>query len=142
MNKIAFLAAIALLAVVGAVATSPAKAPVTDVASTEATVAIKSVALADSLAAAGSRGARVITWETTGYPAGLGVNVNLIRKTSESPAAYELVRAIAVNEENDGQLIWTPQDGEEGSDLYIEITCSSTVGDGGCRVASQPASAF
>ncbi len=67
-----------------------------------------------------------ITWQTNGYPANVGVNVNLLRKTSDIPAMYTLIRQLASDAPNTGSFAWTPQQGESGSDVYIEVTCSTS----------------
>jgi peptidoglycan hydrolase-like protein with peptidoglycan-binding domain len=82
---------------------------------------------------------KIITWATKDYPTNAGVNINLIRKTSDSPQTFTLVRTIATNAPNTGQYIWTLQTGDTGNGLYVEIACSSTyVYSGGCQLDSQP----
>lgn len=71
-------------------------------------------------------GQRTITWQSANYPANVGVNINLLRKVSANPAQYSLVRVIAKDTPNDGAESWTPLAGETGSDMYIEVTCSTT----------------
>ncbi|HEY9481015.1 MAG TPA: hypothetical protein VIR98_02155, partial [Candidatus Paceibacterota bacterium] len=131
MKRIIFLGIFALLAVAGVMLTSPS---VNKPEGKAATIAVTSVAASDSLAAAGSSGARLIKWQSSGYPTNLGVNVNLIRKASSSPESFVLVRQIAANTENDGELLWIPQSDEKGSDLFIEVTCASDTGDAGCTI--------
>lgn len=80
-----------------------------------------------------------IQWKTVDYPANVGVNVNLLRKKSDSPLVYELVRKIATNTPNDGEEVWTPLATEKGSDMYIEVTCSTTYTfKGGCSLSQTP----
>ena len=75
-------------------------------------------------ATAGLSSQKTISWQTSGYPEGVGVNINLLRETSDSPKEFSLVRIIATDTPNDGQEIWTPQPNENDNDLYVEITCS------------------
>jgi peptidoglycan hydrolase-like protein with peptidoglycan-binding domain len=86
---------------------------------------------------------RTITWQTNGYPADVGVNINLLKKTSDSPASYTLVRQLAENTPNTGLFSWTPHTEETaGNNLYIEVTCSTSHDfPQGCQV-SQVISAF
>ncbi len=84
-------------------------------------------------------GAKIITWQTSGYPANAGVNINLLRKVSDSPRQFAVVRILATDTVNDGQETWTPQSGENTNDLYIEVTCSSTYQfAGGCSLSTEP----
>lgn len=139
MKRIIFFGAVAVLAVVGVALTSPSvdRSP-----AQSATVGITSVAAADSLASAASNNARLIAWRSSGYPAGLGVNVNLLRRTSADPQQFVLVRAIAAGTENDGELLWIPEAGESGSDLFIEVTCAPDAGESGCSISSEPIPAY
>ncbi|OGI57432.1 hypothetical protein A3B85_01100 [Candidatus Nomurabacteria bacterium RIFCSPHIGHO2_02_FULL_37_13] len=91
-----------------------------------ATVSTLSIADDTSTASAVLAGAKTVIWQTSNYPTNTGVNINLIRKTSDSPRQFEIVRTIAVDTANDGQETWTPQAGENLDDLYIEVTCSNT----------------
>lgn len=103
---------------------------VSDISKTEdeTTISIQSVSDQnnDLTAAATLSNNKVVTWKTTGYPLDAGVNINLIRKTSDSPITYTLVRTIAQDTPNDGQEKWSLLEGEKSNDLYIEITCSNT----------------
>lgn len=72
-------------------------------------------------------GSKTVTWQTQGYPAGVGVNINLIRKmTVGSTTQYVLVRQLAKDTPNDGKETWIPQANETSKDLYVEVTCSTT----------------
>lgn len=74
-----------------------------------------------------------ITWTTENFPAGATININLIKKVSDSPVSYELVRQIANNTENDGSFKWSPKRDELGENLQIEIGCgNSEKFSGGC----------
>lgn len=109
--------------------------------SNPATVSVKSVSSSSSgFASVILANNKVITWQTSGYPANVGVNINLLKKISGSTSTtYTLVRTIAKDTTNDGQEDWTPQSGEKGSDLYIEVTCSSTYQfKQGCQLSGAP----
>jgi peptidoglycan hydrolase-like protein with peptidoglycan-binding domain len=111
-----------------------------------AMVAIQSVSDANSQVAAvfGSLLSKTVTWQTSGYPAGLGVDINLIKKVSDSPISYTLVRQIATNVPNSGSYSWVPRSGENSADLYVEVTCpaastATVVALGsGCQISTQP----
>jgi len=81
-----------------------------------------------------------IKWQTTGdYPTTAGVNINLLKKTSESPVVYELVRQIAKDTPNDGEEVWIANSGETGHAFYIEVTCSSTqIFSNDCQISGVP----
>ena len=91
-----------------------------------ATVATLSVVSDTSSASAVLSGAKTVIWQTTNYPTDVGVNINLIRKISDSPNQFVILRAITTDTPNDGQETWIPQDGENTSDLYVEVTCLNT----------------
>jgi hypothetical protein len=81
---------------------------------------------------------KLITWTISEYPRDAGVNINLLRKISDSPITYELVRVIAENTKNDGSEFWQ-QIETDGQDLYIELTCSTTYKfTQGCAVNGEP----
>ncbi len=87
---------------------------------------------------------REIKWETKNYPDNVGVNINLLRKISDNPTEYVLVRQIAKDTPNDGIEIWTPvvSDGDKSS-LFIEVTCSTTYAfSGECRFSGKTLKAF
>ena len=94
-------------------------------------------------AAAILAGAKTVNWQTSNYPSGVGVNINLVRKVSDSPKTFELVRVLSADTTNDGQETWVPQKGEKTDDLYIQVTCSTTYGEfnAGCSLASEPVKA-
>ncbi len=82
---------------------------------------------APGTAAAIASSARTITWTTSNYPAGVGVNLNLLKKgTDANVSSYTLLQQIAYNTPNDGSEVWVPKAGQTGADLYIEVTCSTT----------------
>jgi hypothetical protein len=69
--------------------------------------------------------AHTILWSTENFPVDGLVNINLIKKTSDSPAEYEFVREILTNIPNSGSATWTPSRSDIGNDLMIEIGCST-----------------
>ena len=85
---------------------------------------------------------QVVTWESKNFPKGAFVNINLIKKVSDSPVRYDLVRQIAQYSPNDGQELWVVTKADLGANLYIEVTCAgSTRFKDGC-VSNVGATAF
>ncbi len=147
MKKIVYIVIAVIVIAVIAVAISskgPAGAPTVSQNGESATVAIKSVAANTSLAGvAAADGSRTIEWVSGNYPSNVGVDINLIRKISDSPVSYDFVRKLAANTENDGSENWIPAEGETGDDLYIEVTCASGVSfNAGCQISSSPVKAY
>lgn len=66
----------------------------------------------------------VVRWQTENFPAGAFVHINLIKKVSDSPLQYELVRQIAAYSVNDGEESWIPEKSDIGEDISIEVTCA------------------
>lgn len=114
--------------------------PVVEQPATVATESVVDAAQSGGTAAAILAGSKTINWKTTNYPSGVGVNINLVRKVSDSPNTFELVRVLAVDTPNDGQEAWVPVKGEKTNDLYIQVTCSSTYSEfnAGCSLTSEP----
>ena len=82
---------------------------------------------------------KVVKWQTNGYPAGVGVNINLLRKVLSSPDSFVFVRNIATDTANDGSETWIPNAGESGNDLYVEVVCSSNYQfKTGCKLGGAP----
>jgi peptidoglycan hydrolase-like protein with peptidoglycan-binding domain len=82
---------------------------------------------------------KTVTWQTAGYPANAGVDINLIRKTSDAPAAYAFVRSIVKGTVNDGQETFSLGSGENTNDLYVELACSSAFQfKQGCQFVGKP----
>lgn len=68
-----------------------------------------------------------ITWNKSNFPTDF-VRINVIRKVSDVPAAYELIRILSESTANDGSATWVPSQNELGKGVYIEIGCvDSTV---------------
>lgn len=82
---------------------------------------------------------KVVNWKTSLYPKGVGVNINLLKKISNSPKSYTFVRAIATETSNDGEEKWIPKLGELTGDLYVEVACSKKYSfEQGCSIAREP----
>jgi hypothetical protein len=93
----------------------------------------------NGLASAISSNMKTVRWQTNNYPTNAGVNINLLKKTSESPVAYSLIRTLATDTLNDGQESWLPLPGEDTENIYIEVTCSNTYKfKSGCRLGGTP----
>lgn len=104
-----------------------------------ATVGIVSLETPFNSAGVALVGTKNIEWQTAGYPDGVGVDIHLIEKTSDSPLAYSLVREIAHNVPNNGNMTWNPSFGETGNSMYIEVTCTSSHQfDKGCAINAEP----
>ena len=69
---------------------------------------------------------QTIRWTSSDYPAGVGVNINLLRQVSNNPSKFEFVKAIKKETPNDGQEVWTPVVGDNGNNLVIQVSCSSS----------------
>jgi hypothetical protein len=104
-----------------------------------ATVSTLSISGVTSPASAVLAGTKNIHWKTDNYPSRAGVNINLIRKISDSPKEFSFVRSIKTDTPNDGEDFWVPQNGENADDLYIEVTCSNTYEfKAGCSLSTDP----
>ena len=80
---------------------------------------------------------QTIRWTSSNYPAGKGVNINLLRQISSNPSKFEFVKTIKKDTSNDGQEVWTPSLGDTGDNLVIQVSCSSsTVFTDGCSLGS------
>lgn len=53
------------------------------------------------------------------------VRVNIIRKVSDNPARYELVRTVA-SKSNNGTATWVPAKSDIGANVSVEIGCGPT----------------
>lgn len=113
--------------------------PVVSTIGTSTTVTLVSLTKNSGLASVLFSDAKTIAWKTENYPANAGININLIKKVSDSPAQFALVRAIAKDSPNDGTETWTPQRGEYSNDIYVEVTCSDTYQfKTGCKLGGEP----
>ena len=74
----------------------------------------------------------VIRWESQNYSSQSPVNIVLMKKVSDNPNTYELVKTIVANTPNDGGEIWVPTKNEVGSAFKIQIGCGSTGNQNGC----------
>lgn len=79
-----------------------------------------------NLAAVGAAGSKTIYWKSQNFPAGANVSINLLKKTSSTPNTFELVRSLAKNIANTGSYVWSMQNGDTGTELYVEVTCESS----------------
>ncbi|MEK7646733.1 MAG: hypothetical protein AAB381_03525 [Patescibacteria group bacterium] len=71
-----------------------------------------------------------IGWTSDKYtPATIAVNI--IRKVSDNPARYELVRTVTSATENDGSAVWVPAKADVGANTFVEVGC--TVSAQACR---------
>lgn len=69
---------------------------------------------------------QIIRWTSSDYPAGAGVNINLLRQISTSPNKFEFVKTIKKDAKNDGEEIWIPVVGDNGSNFVIQVSCSQS----------------
>ena len=114
-------------------------ANVKDPSITTAKVSTQSITDDTSTAAAILAGTKTIHWQTVNYPAQTGVNINLIKRVSDSPREFVLVRTLAIDVANSGQYSWAPLGGEVSNDLYVQVTCSTTHSfSEGCNLATEP----
>ena len=67
-----------------------------------------------------------VNWLSTNYTPST-VKVNLIRKVSDNPNRYEVVRSIASPTTNDGQAAWVPNVSDLGSPVSVEVGCNMSV---------------
>ena len=69
---------------------------------------------------------QTIRWTSSNYPTGVGVNINLLRQVSTNPSKFEFVKTIKKDTPNDGEEVWTPAVGDNGNNLVIQVSCSSS----------------
>lgn len=69
---------------------------------------------------------QTIRWTSSDYPAIAGVNINLLRQVSTNPNKFEFVKTIKKDAKNDGEEIWIPAVGDNGSNLVIQVSCSQS----------------
>lgn len=63
-----------------------------------------------------------ITWTSSNYAAAT-VAVDIIRKVSDNPTQYVLVRQVASSTANDGDAVWVPAPGDVGPNTYVQVAC-------------------
>lgn len=73
-----------------------------------------------------------ISWKSTNYSPKTVV-INVIRKTGDNPARYELIRNISVATLNDGSAVWVPALTDLGNNIYIEVGCA--ISDQACTAS-------
>ncbi len=99
-----------------------------------ATIQMQAVLNTNNAGTAILSNAKVINWQTTNYPANIGVNINLLRKISDNPNQFVVVKNLYNDTLNDGQETWIPENGERTTDLYIEVVCLTTFNfKNGCK---------
>jgi hypothetical protein len=52
------------------------------------------------------------------------VSLNIIRKVSDNPARYKLVRTVTSATANDGSAVWVPAKIDVGTDTFVEVGCA------------------
>lgn len=119
----------------------PSAAPVTTAGNSASVATINTVAGGTQNTAAVAQAVKVgetknITWQAADFPSA-NVKVNIIRKTGDNPASYELIRVISASTANTGSIAWTPSANELGSDVYVEIGCVNTTT--ACHATRTPA---
>ena len=67
-----------------------------------------------------------VRWQAENFPSSGFVHVNLIKKVSDNPVQYELVRQVANYTLNDGEEVWVPERGDVGENVYVEVTCAGS----------------
>ena len=81
---------------------------------------------------------QTVSWQSSNFPSGGKVDVNLMLQTSASPRNFKLVRGIAKGIANTGNMTWTPVQTDAGTNMYVQIACSSvSVFKEGC-VSAEP----
>jgi hypothetical protein len=76
-----------------------------------------------------------IRWTSTNYAAPT-VSIDIIRKVSDNPISYELVRQVASSTENDGDAVWVPAMSDVGPDTYVVVGCA--ISDQACTATPLP----
>ncbi len=66
---------------------------------------------------------QTVAWNSSNYSAPT-VKVNVIRKVSDNPARYELVRTISAAKSNNGVATWVPAATDVGNGVSLEIGCA------------------
>ena len=78
-----------------------------------------------------------VNWTADNYAAPT-VSVNVIRKVSDNPARYELVRTVASAKSNNGSAVWVPAKTDAGTDVLIQVGCAVTSQAGTAGVSASP----
>jgi len=125
---LAAVTGIAAVIILIAAATTPVGGPV-DIASTNS-ASLSLISPVGGSAEVGQR--QTIKWSAFNY-APRTVTINILRKVSDNPATYELVRTVADATLNDGVAIWVPSVGEVGDNIYVEVGC--VLSDQACTAA-------
>lgn len=79
---------------------------------------------------------QAITWTSSNYNSD-SVVINILKKVSDNPNRYELVRSISGDISNDGSATWIPAKSDIGSTIVVEVGCkNSTTACNGTLTAS------
>ena len=115
-NPIALLMAVIVMAIVAFATVSSANA-----AAKPATITVKGP-LSGTIEVGQTQ---KVTWSTSNYKAKT-VSVDVIRKVSSNPNKYVLVREIAKSTKDDGSATWVPSASDIGSNIMIQVGCTSS----------------
>ena len=66
-----------------------------------------------------------VSWTSSDYKAPT-VSIAVIRKVSDNPARYELVRTVTAATQNDGSAVWVPSKSDVGQNTLIQVGCALT----------------
>lgn len=87
------------------------------------------------------RGTEKVTWNTGDYPKGALISLHLIKKISNDPARFELVRMLTPQTVNDGVEYWSPMAEDGVGEFYIEVACAESYQlQGSCSARIEPLS--
>jgi hypothetical protein len=78
---------------------------------------------------------QVLKWQASKYPS-TSVSLHLLKKVSNNPVSYELVRSISEKAPNSGTYKWTPTEKALGSGIIVEIACVNS--NQACSAGYQP----
>ena len=78
-----------------------------------------------------------VLWTATNYQPQT-VSVSVIRKISDNPARYELVRTVAEATRNDGSATWVPAPKDLGQNTLIQVGCTLSAQACTAGVSSSP----
>jgi hypothetical protein len=67
---------------------------------------------------------QTVTWNSSSFPS-VNIRISLIRKVSDNPASYIVVRTVEAATANDGSHTWVRTAGDTGAGLFVEIGCVS-----------------
>lgn len=117
-----------------------------NISAKSASVGVVSVAdgsdkLAGAAAALGY--VKSIKWNSSGFPQGATVDINLLKRSSDSPVSYDFVKKIASGYANTGEITWLYTKADMNDDYYVEVVCSTPQSfPNGCTVTASPMKVF